>query len=65
MIIKKWTDGNGNKNFTVTYAGKSRTFQNEEDANAYRTEIENAILNLNKGGYSYGRLGKRNYEVRQ
>ena len=47
MIITKWTDGNGNKNFTVSYAGKSRTFQNECDANAYRMEIENSILNLN------------------
>ena len=46
MIITKWVDGNGNKNFTVSYAGKSRTFQNEEDANAYRMEIENAILNI-------------------
>lgn len=46
MIITKWVDGNGNKNFTVSYAGKSRTFQNECDANAYRMEIENAILNI-------------------
>lgn len=46
MIITKWTDGNGNKNITVTYAGFSRTFRNEEDANAYRAEIENEILNL-------------------
>ena len=47
MIITKWTDGNGNKNITVTYAGFSRIFQNEEDANAYRTEIEDIVLNLN------------------
>ena len=47
MIITKWVDGKGNKNITVTYAGKSRTFQNEEDANAYRTEIEDIVLNLN------------------
>lgn len=46
MIITKWVDGNGNKNFTVSYAGESRTFQNECDANAYRMEIENSILNL-------------------
>lgn len=47
MIITKWTDGNGNRNITVTYAGFSRTFRNECDANAYRMEIENAVLDLN------------------
>lgn len=46
MVVTKWVDGNGNKNITITYAGKSRTFQNEEDANAYRTEIEDTVLNL-------------------
>lgn len=46
MIIKRWTDGKGNRNITVTYAGKSRTFQNECDANAYRMEIENDVLDL-------------------
>ena len=45
MIITKWTDGNGNKNITVTYAGFSRTFRNEE--NAYRAEIEDTVLDLN------------------
>ena len=45
MIITKWTDGN--KNITVTYAGFSRTFRNEEDANAYRAEIEDTVLDLN------------------
>lgn len=47
MIITKWFDGNGNKNITVTYAGFSCTFQNEEDANAYRVKIENTVLDLN------------------
>lgn len=31
MVVTKWVDGNGNKNITITYAGSSRTFQNEED----------------------------------
>lgn len=46
MLVTRWTDGNGNKNITVSYAGKSRTFTNECDANAYRLKLEREILQI-------------------
>ena len=63
MLVTRWTDGNGNKNITIYYAGKSRTFTNECDANAYRLKLEREILQIEdfqKGEYNYGKLAERN-----
>ena len=46
MSITRWSDANGNLRITIKYAGISRTFTNEYDANRYRLRIEREVLNI-------------------
>ena len=46
MSITRWNDANGNLRITIKYAGTSRTFTNEHDANRYRLRIEREVLNI-------------------
>ena len=46
MCITRWKDANGNLRITIKYAGVSRTFTTECDANRYRLKIEREVLNI-------------------
>lgn len=46
MITTKWVDSEGKVRITVKYGNATITFPTEKDADNFRKQIEDKILNL-------------------